>query len=645
MSDASFPYDVTFEANGVIYGFMLVTPSGESKQIQFTEAQAPESQRLSTKDIATTQDFDPRNDTPFSMSDLTGGVGQLEWDFNDDTGYWWSSGVVTHVAGRTYLPPAPAAVSLGASATGDITSMLTYLDVNQARWDYAWEGPRVWVRDASNGTNGWVNCYTASVDITDICVMDNVFLIAVPTLSGTTDFLYEPTPVSSSWAPTSVNHSAFSAAGGKPKFFEVVRGTCYAMVDKNKVFYTTDPLVDGWAGPIDTTLTGNISGPPGDDGYGFTGSNSVADFLFVKKQDAVYSIDSQQDVIEVLWQWKDRPSPYNFKFTSIGGDQFVYSVGTEVYVYDPQTGMSNSVGLSRKTGFSIKEIKGLACDNQYVYVLARVRVPVIRSAECMALLRGVKIRPGVMAFEVLWEDTDISSTSYANLFAFPQGIGTRLYWNRNDSGTTDMMILDLPAEWDESSNTSFATAGSLYTSVCRSGFPGFEKRFLYFNLNGSSLSSTNKITVKYTTDSGATYTTLGDATSTPYEANFSDVHGATAGLRFDFVSAGTVTPIMLNFDHHMRVRFKYLPTIALSIRIGKGIELRNSGKSNKFVWELWDDLKTLRTSNYEITYKDFLGNEFPVTIDIIGVKPTRHEKPLEYEEEAAMVLTRADRGA
>lgn len=41
--DAAFPWDIKFTiAGGATYGFMLVTPSGASKQIELSEAEGPD---------------------------------------------------------------------------------------------------------------------------------------------------------------------------------------------------------------------------------------------------------------------------------------------------------------------------------------------------------------------------------------------------------------------------------------------------------------------------------------------------------------------------------------------------------------------------------------------------------------------------
>lgn len=646
--DSAFPFDVKFAiSGGETYGFMLVSPPDQTKQIDFSEAQMPETQRINTEDIATSQDFDPRIDTPYSMSDFTGGVGQIEFDLQDDTAYWWSNGVITHVNGKVYPAP-PASTLILTGVTSGITNGTTYLTPANTRYDFIWEGVNIWRRDASNKTNTWTKVYTASATITDFTIIDGVGLIAVPNLSGTTDFLYQiDITAAATWTPTTANHTAFSDAIGKPAFFQTVRGTTYAPVGtsgSNKVFYTVDPTTDSWIGPIDTTLTGNISGPPGDETYPFIGTRSVGDFLFLMKKDAIYSIDSQQDVYETIWQWKDKPSEHNFKYHATGGDLLLFSVGPEIYQYDPQNGVTASLGLSKKDGFSIKEILGLAADNQYVYIMARVRVPTIRSADSVAIFRGIRKGGATWKFEVIWEDESLTGKTYGVLLAFPFGVGTRLYWGQNNDSDTVTYVMDIPAEWDETAASSYATSGTLWTSISRAGFPGFNKRHLYFNITANGVTAFDTIATTYTIDDGITYSTVGTTSANKTEINLTNVYGPSIGFKFHFTGTSTTTAILKNFDHHQRVRFKYLPTVKLAVRIANKINLRNSSVMNRTNSEIWEWLVNLRKSTSEIIYSDFLGNSFPVTIDIITVHPSRHEHITEYEEEAVIVLTRADRG-
>ena len=647
--DSAFPFDVKFSINGGdTIGFMLATPQGQTKQVEFIEAQGTDSQRLGTQDIATSQDFDPRIDTPYSMSNFTGGVGQLEYDFQDETGYWWSSGVVTHVSGKVYLAP-PATTLTLTGTTGAITGITTYLTSANARYDFLWEGANLWRRDAANQSNAWTKVYTASATIYNVTIINGAGFITVPGLSSATvDFLYQSdVTAAATWTPTEANHAAFSDALGKPAYLKAIRSTTYAAVGttgNNKVFYSVDPTTDAWLGPIDTTLEGNISGAPGDDSYPFTGVAAVGDFLFLMKKDAIYSIDSQQDVYETIWQWKDKPSEYNFKYYATGGDLLLFSVGPEIYQYDPQTGITASLRLSKKDGFSVKEILGLAADNQYVYIMARVRVPTIRSADSVVVMRGIRQRGSAWTFENIWEDTSLTNKTYGVLSAVPFGVGTRLYWGQNNASDTLTYVMDIPAEWDETANASYATTGSLYTSISRAGFHGFEKRHLYMNVNATGVTGQDYVTTYFSVDDGATWTAVGATSANKTEFDFTNIYGSSIVFRFDFTGRASASAVLKNFDHHQRIRFKYLPSVKLTIRIASGINLRNGAKSNLRVDEIWDDVIELRTTTSEITYTDFLGNSFPCTVDMVGVRPTLHEGITDYEEEAVILITRADRG-
>lgn len=646
--DSAYPFDVKLSiTGGSAYGFMLATPEGQSKQIKFTEAQGTEAQRLGTQDIATSQDFDPRIDTPYAQGDFSGGCGQLEFDFQDETSYWWSSGVVTHVGGKAY--PAPPTTTLSLSGvTGALTNGRTYIDTSNNRYDFLWEGLNLWRRDAANQSNAWTKVYTASATIYDFTIVDSIGIITVPGLAGTTDFLYQSNILAAAtWTPTTANHTGFSDALGKPAYVNTARGTTYAAVGtagNNKVLYTVDPTVDGWLGPIDTTLTGNISGPPGDDTYPFTGTRAVGDFMFFMKKDAIYSIDSQQDVYQTIWQWKDKPSEHNFKYHATGGDLLLFNVGPEVYQYDPQTGITASLRLARKDGFSVKEILGLAADNQYVYILARVRVPTIRSADSVAVFRGVRQRGSAWSFEVLWEDTDLTNKTYGVLLAFPFGVGTRLYWGQNNASDTLTYVMDIPAEWDETTSASYQTSTTLWSSISRAGFHGFNKRHLYMNVNTGGYTASNYVTVSYTTDDGSNYSSLGATSANKTEFNFGNVYGSSIGFKFAFTGTSSTTAVLKNFDHHQRIRFKYLPAANVVVRIANKINLRNGSNLNLTVDELWQNIVALRVTTAEITYTDYLGNSFPVTVDQIGLVPSMHQAITDYEAEAVLLLTRADRG-
>lgn len=647
--DNSFPFDVKFTITGdsTVYGYMLSTPPQQSKQISFSESQGIQqsfryNNRVQTTQIETDRDFDPQFDTPFAQSNLTGGVGQRFFDFNDENKYWWSSGVVTHVNGQSF--PAPPASTLSLSGvSGGITGMCTYYS-GSTRYDFLWEGLNIWRRDASNGTNAWTKVYTAGVAITSFYIFNGIGLIAIPSDGTTTDFRYQTNVLAAAtWAPTSVNHTAFGV-GTKPTFFWSVRGTIYALVNNNSVYYSVDPTADSWIGPINTSLSNQIAGPPGDTTYGFKGAIAVGDFLFVVKNDAIYSIDSSQDVLETVWQWKERPANENFRYFANFNDALGFSVANEVYSYDPTTGIETPLGFSKMDGFSTIEILGVGADNQYIYTLALVRVPMLRSANSVALFRSIKNPGNRYTHEVLWEDTSLSGKDYRYLRVLPYGTGSRLYWGLDSASDTVTYLMDIPANWDETSNASYTTSATLWTSLTYGGFPNVYKKHLYFNMDTLNLDANNTIQALYTVDDGANYTSIATATSSPSETAYTNTKSKSIGLKFTFTSNATTCPILKTFDQHSRVRYKYLPQATLSVRIASDLNLRNNTTLRKSVSDIWTELQTLRTTNSEILYQDFLGNSFIVTVDMIGMKPIRHEGVGMYEEEAVIQITRADRG-
>lgn len=649
MTDGSFPFDVTFTIDGTIYGYMMASPDGESKQTIINEAGAPNAERLSTRDEASYTDYEPTVDTPFVMTDFSGGIGDLEYEPSANK-YLWGN-MVTHVPNKVYLPNAAATEDVGSEA-GDLNGFYTYLHTDGTRYDFTWTAGKLYRRDASNATNNWTLVYTASnsKDIGDFKIADGIGLISVPEEEDTNsvDFYTQAdVTAAATWSPTTRDHTAFSDANGRPKYWQVVRGTTYAIVDNNKVFYTVDPTADSWVGPIDTNLTGNISGPPGDDTYPFIGSIAVNDFLFVVKKDAIYSIDSQQDVLEVIWQWKEQPSNDNFRYFTAAADQLAYSVNNEVYIYDPISGLNNPMGLSRQSGFSTKKILGLSGDNRYLYILAQVRVNGVRSADSIALIRAYKLTGVRWGFECLWEDTTIGNDSYHRVFVAPAGSNThRVYWGLNrNSGNTTTYIMDNGNEWDESAGSNFTSSGSLWTSLNDSNFPGFTKRHLYINMESEDTDANNTIVSYYSTDRGANYSLIGTNNDGTFEANYSDVNSTIFGLRFDFTSNdGSQSPVLRNFDHHQRVRFKYLPSHVMKLRIANNIELRGGAWSNLPVDQLWTNLVTIRTTNDDILYKDFLGNSYNVSVDLLELQLVQHEAIGEWELEATIRITEATRG-
>lgn len=647
------PYDVKFTVGASTYGFMLATPEGQTKQLTVSEVGAPDAQRVSNAAGATHQDFDPQLDTPFSMDSFSSGSGQLEFDSGDENAVWWAPGIVTHVDGKAYLAPPVSSLSL-ASATTSIGGFYTYTTSAGARYDFCWSGTRLYRRDAANKTNAWSVAYTASVTITDFAVFNGTGLIAFASDTSSTDFRYVTANLTSGTMTTSAaNHTPFSS-GTKPKYFKAVRGTLYALVDNAKVYYTVDPTTDGWIGPISVTV-GSGTGPNvGEASYSFTNVAAVADYLFAFKQDAGYNIDGEQNVTEIFAQWKDKPAITNFNHVAVGKDSLYLGIANEVYVYDPQTGATPAMDLSKQSGFSVKEVLGLGADNQYAYILAKVRVATINSADSMVLFRAYRIRGARWGFEVLWEDTSVSETYYG-LAAVPFGYGTRVYWGYVSGGSTATNVIDIPPEWDETTNGSYASTGVLYTSIARAQFPGFVKRHLWLSYEvDSATSSSNKVAVAYSADNGATWTSLSDtgsgsASTLITRSAYSAVASRSIALRFTFTSAGTVTPVLRVFDHHQRVRFRYLPSATITVRVADHLEQNNKSRDHRSKTQLRADIETLRTTDSQVTYEDFLGNSFVCTVDQVAYAPTRHYIPNQaknqYELECMMSISRADAGA
>jgi hypothetical protein len=529
-----------------------------------------------------------------------------------------------------------------------MTGFRSYLK-SGTQYDFTWQATRLYRRDASNRTNDWTLVYTGSAAITDIDYFDGKLLIAMP-LHGSADFAIQ-TDISAAatWTPTTYDHAAFSAGLGKPSFFRSIRGWSYAFVNPNKVFYSSDPTTDGWVGPIDTSLTGNYSGPAGDDGYNFKGALAANDYLFCFKDDAGYNIDSQQEVTEVLWHFKSRPSADNYKYVCTGSDFIYYSVSPEVYAYDPTSGRNVPLGLASQTGFSTEQIKGLAADNQFIYVLAQVRVPTIRSASSMVLFRGWRVGAMKWAFDVPWEDT--AATTYTGLgCASTSTYGTRIYIFP-DAGTSTL-LLDMAPAFDQSlTTTAFAASGTLYPSLWRTSYPTLSKRWLYTAIRTSGVDATETVDLAYSTDQGANFTSNFTTTTAGLRTdNLSNINGEVMALRFTLAGDGTATPVLNVYAIHARPRWRSLESVKLDIRIANGISRNNGAYAESDTQAaIVTALRALRTTDSSITYEDFLGNSFTVAVDSLGFRPTRHYAPEKsgtgvIEMEAGLLLTRADKG-
>lgn len=649
----AFPYDVKLSIGATEYGFMLVTPPGQSKQLAWSEVGPPDAQRVSTADAATHTDFPPDKDVPFAMSSFAGGAGELEFSIDDENTYWWGV-AVTHVDGKVYLPPAATAKSLS-SADSQVNGFTTYyVPSTGVRYDFCWSAHRLYRRAADSST-AWTLVWSQadSKAITDFKIINGAGFICCPTLTDAIggDFYYQSdVTAAATWTPTLKNHTAFSDSAGRPKFMAHNRATVYAAVDNRKLFFSTDPTADSWTGPIDTSVSGNFAGQPGDNTYPWQAITPVGDYLLALKQDAGYNVDSQQDVAEIFWQWVDRPSPKNFEFVSKGGDMLWFSTLTEVFGYDPSTGRTTPLGISVRTGVSVRTIYGMAADNRYVYVLAQVRVPRLRASDSMALMRFYQTGARSWGFEVLWEDTDLTNDEYHGLAVFPDGAASRVYWGQRNTNTnaTQTYHMDIPADWDESTASSFATAGTLYTSISKSGFPGLKKLHIWISLLAQNLSATETINVAYSTNEGSSFTSLATLTADESTTSYADLTSRSIVLRFTFAGSGSATPVLRSFDHHQRPRFRYLPTGMLAVRVADHIELNNGSKSPDLKTDLVSHLETLRANEGAnwIAYEDVFGRSFDVIVDKIDFKISRHEFPVDkYEQEAVVSITRVDKGS
>lgn len=648
-------YDVMFTiasgANAGSYGFMLTTPKDATKQLSIKEVGGPNVERVRTETEASYSDFNPEQDTPFASMYFMGGLGQLELDFADPSAYLWGSKVITHVPGKVFLAP-PVTERTMASGTGIVTGWYHWQSAAGTPYTFAWAGTRLY-RRPDNTTDNWTLVYTASFAITDFVVFNGVGVICTPSsTTGTEDFFTQADPTAAAtWTPTARNHTPFSN-GTKPKYVAASRGTLFAAVDYGKVYYTVDPTQDGWVGPLTVTVGSLTGNNVGDSSHAFAHLKAVNDYMFAFRLDAGYAIDSNQAISEVIWQWKDRPANTNFTFLAAGSDNLYFSVGKEVFSYDPTTGLVDDLGLTRMGSFSVETIVGLAADQQSVYVMLRGKVPAIRSATYYVLLRGWKTS-GRWAFENLWEEEDVGTIAYWNVAAVPSSVGTRVYLFRIDgSGNATSYSMDVPHNWDASTGTSFATSGVLYTSINRANFPDFSKRALWISmLTENTTSATFKVAVAYSLDNGATFTALGDTGAggsgvLSTKLDYSGVNGRSIVLRFTFTSDGTTkTPILRVFAHHQRVRFRYLEQVSAALRVDDFIEKNNGAGRGRSVATLRADLRKLRQEEGDITYEDFLGNSFKVSFDKYEYRPSRHEQPHSRNElEAMVVCHRADSG-
>ena len=627
-------YDVRFTLSGTDYGFMLVQPAGQSKQLNFTDA--PPSQEGHKSDT-TYEAFGGQLDTAMEQSGYIAGLGQLE--MADPRAAWWGKNVVIHTDGKVYLAP-PVNSLTPTSNTTAMGGFYTYY-TGSTRYDFCWASNRLYRRDASNITNAWVVAYTAANAISDFVIIDDVAFICTPTIATTTDYFTQTAPsVGSAWTPTAV--TTFAVNTPKPKFFRQIRGYTFAFCDPNTVYSSVTSASPTWVGPINTSLANHYSGAPGDTTYAFQNVYAVNDMLLVFKAEAAYNIDAQQEITQVIWQWANRPDPNNFKHITTMGDLVVYSMGHEVWVYNPNTGQNISMLLDMASGFSIQSIRGLGADSNFVYVGAQVRVPTLRSASTFALFRCWRTTATRWSCEVIFEDTtEADPTKYYNVFACPAGTSdsTRVYFGYDNATNVVTKFIDCLPNYDGSTGVLFNTTGQLYTSNWKGNWPTFTKRWLWIGTYTEGCDANNTIALAYSTDLGTTWTTIGTIAANGLA--ITDLSGPPASnslaLRFTFTSAGTVSPVLRVYDLHARPRWRHLETATMALRLGDYATKLSGAKDTKSASELLANLLTLRRSDGAITFQTFMGHSFTATIESVSYQPTTHELPEGQNEMMAMV--------
>lgn len=654
---SSYPYDFMLTADGVSHGFMCVTPPGSTKQLSVVEVGPPDVNRISTADAASHLDFAPQYDQPFSMASWTGGVGQLYFDGNDQTGYWWGN-VSTHVDGKIYPPFVPSSYTHTIAA--DYTFYTKTAGAGRAifkswvtsagvRTDYSYIDDSLMIIDPSSGSTTKAAPLSNSTFLaTDMTFFEGVVVVCSPdnTVAGNDFWTY--TVAAGPGTAAARNHTPF-AVGSRPKFMCPVRDTLFAAVDNGLIYYTVDPTTDAWVGPIEAS----------DKNFPWQNMVAVGDYLFCFTTAAGYSIDAAQRVEEVFWQWKDNPSTENFKCVATTGGRLYYNIGPEVYEYDPVAtdGNNRSLSLARRDGFSVQQILGITTDEKYVYVQAKVRIPTLYSSSQMAILRGVRQPNGRINFECIYQETFVAAQYDRALTARPYGIGVNLYWATVDTGTGygKVKYIWIPPDWDESNLTSSNGGytfgeGYLYTSITRANYPDFSKRHLWIAVEMENITSNGVIEVAYSIDKGVNFTVLGTSATASnglLTLALSNINSRTFMLRFKLTSSnGVNTPIIRVFDHHQRVRFKYLPQVQAGARCATGLDrLNGQPDTNRTQMDILDSLRTLRATDSAILYEDYLGNSFYVSLDSVSYRPTRHEKPTEKgEQEALITMSRADAG-
>jgi hypothetical protein len=642
----SYPYDVKFtidpEGENKQYGFMLLTPQNATKQLVSTEAPSSTMGRGEGADVLRAT-YEATYDQSVAQIDWSYGMGQVELDTGEENMYSVGLGVVTHALGKAYPALGPiSTLPLGTSSS--LGGIRSYVDSSGNRYDFAWAGTSLYRRDPSSSANGWTSIYTAPSVITDFVIFNGLGLVAIgQSNSATNDFITLASPFGTPTA-TVRNHSAFTSTE-KPYYWQIVRNTLYALVNPNKVFMTVDPTQDSWVGPISITV-GSITAPgAGDSTFRFTSSVSLNDYLLVFKENAGYGIDSEQNVVEVIWQFASRPSRENFEWVVPAGEYCVYTAANDVWVYDPRSGANFPIGISRMHSVSVSKILGLSSDSQHVYVLAEVTSRHLGSTAYVALIRSTRVSGLRYAHELVWY-TPVSSDVMHGVWVVPRNqTSNSVYLGYTSGSNTVTMLFHYPTDWDESSASGARLSGSLYTSEISSKLPTFVKRYLWLGVSAENVSATSYIDVYIRVDSGS-WTYIGKVDSQYKIFTLSDVIGRVAQLRFQFVSDGSTCPVLRAYDLHARPRYRYLPIKELQIRVADNIELNNGTRDSRKMAEIFSQLRELRTSEKKILYEDFTGESFLCSIEKLNFQPSLHEVPTSnVEMVAVMTVTRSDEGA
>lgn len=639
----SWPYDVKFTTDtGAVYGFMLSQDKYGKKQLTVEESDPPNLLRDIDQFSEVFRQSNPRNDTPYVVTDLSNGVGQLWLDDGESTKYWWSNGLITHVKGKVF--PAPpigtdvATISYNSNASKVIRA-------KTGDYDFVVLTDRIYRRPSYDDTTDWTLVYTAPGTITDIYAYSGGLIIAAPyTSSATIDFYIQSNPAAAAtWSPTSYNHTVYTSTI-KPYYFTEIGNTIYASYN-NSIYYTTDITADAWVGPI-------TAGP-----YAVNKLTTLNNFLFAMNPYGIYSVDSQQNVEEVVWQFKE-PKVSGFggagafdKFAQF--NQFLaFNVKNEVYTYNPFDSETRAIGLSMKDGFSVQNILGLTAGGSFLYILAKVNVPDIYDTDRIALFAGYINDRNEWVFEVLHEDTYTAHHGFSSTVDTETG-DLRIYLFSLASSILTTKTLTIPSRWDFTDGDSFRTESILYTSISKSNYPGLDKQQIYVDGNFINLTDTvfNVVHVYYSTDYANTYTLLDIADSSfdtgshqHFLANYNNVIGETFNFKLKFWSDATTCPIMYDIASHQRIKFRYQPRFIMSIRIADELDLRDRNKIKKKSWEIWDDLKTLRSTTSEILYEDFIGNQYNVTFELLRLTPSRSDNKDTQEMDATVIVTRKDKG-